>query len=38
MAVVLKAALTVLIFIANFRVKKCAFLSPDSVGLSIAGN
>ena len=38
MAVVLKAALIVLLLIANFRVKKCAFLSPDSVGLSITAN
>ncbi|CAB3991987.1 Hypothetical predicted protein [Paramuricea clavata] len=38
MAVVLRTALGVLILIASLRVKKCAFLSPDSVGLSITGN
>ena len=38
MTVVLKAALIVLILITSFQVKKPAFLSPDSVGLSITGD
>jgi hypothetical protein len=38
MAVMLRTALGVLILIASLRVKKCAFLSPDGVGLSITGN
>ena len=35
---VLRGALLFLLIFVNFQVKKCAFLGPDSVGLTITGN
>ena len=35
---VLRGALLLLLIFVYFQVRKCAFLSPDSVGLTITGN